>query len=64
MKSALEQNATDVVGRLKLLPRRQRIAHLRALLRQPLASSLGRDQLAALLRVEMIAEPANENRPV
>ena len=26
MKSALEQNATDVVGRLKLLPRRHRIA--------------------------------------
>ena len=63
MKSALEQNATDVVG-LKLLPRRHRIAHLRALLRQPLASSPGRDQLAALLCVEMIAKPANENRPV
>lgn len=64
MKSALEQNATDVIGRLKLLARRHRIAHLRALLRQPLASSLGRDQLAALLCVEMIAKPANENRPV
>jgi hypothetical protein len=60
MKSALGQNATAANGRLELLPRRHRIAHLRALLRQPLACSVRRDQLAALLRIEMVA---NENRP-
>ena len=60
MKPALEPNARDVTGRLKLLPRGHRIAHLRALLRQPLACSVRRDQLAALLCIEMVA---NENRP-
>lgn len=60
MKSALAQNATRANGRLQLLPRRHRIAHLRALLRQPLACSVRRDQLVALLRIEMAA---NENRP-
>ena len=63
MKPALEPNARDVTGRLKLLPRRHRIAHLRALLRQPLACSVRRNQLAALLSIEMAAQAANENRP-
>jgi hypothetical protein len=63
MKSAREPNATGVIGRMKLLPRRHRIAHLHALLRQPLACSVGREQHAALLRDEMIARAANENQP-
>jgi hypothetical protein len=63
MKPAVEHNSTDVIGRMKLLPRRHRIAHLRALLRQPLSCSIGREQLAALLCVEMVAQAANENHP-
>jgi hypothetical protein len=63
MKPAPEPNAAAAIGRLKLLPRRHRIAHLRALLRHPLACSVGREQLAALLRDEMIAHAANENHP-
>jgi hypothetical protein len=63
MKSARELNATGVIGRMKLLPRRHRIAHLRALLRQPPACPVSREQLAALLRGEMIGQAANENQP-
>jgi hypothetical protein len=62
MKSAHELNATGLIGRMKLLPRRHRIAHLRALLRQRLICPVSREQLAALLRDEMIAHAANENR--
>jgi hypothetical protein len=48
--------------RMKRLPRRHRIAHLRALiLRQP-ERSVRREQLAALLRAEMTARPGNGNR--
>jgi hypothetical protein len=61
MKRAVEQNAADVVGRIKLLPRRHRIAHLRALLRQPLACSVRHEQLAVLLSAETTAQAANEN---
>jgi hypothetical protein len=63
MKPARELNATGVIGRMKLLPRRHRIAHLRALLRQRPACSVRREQLAALLRDEMIAQAANESDP-
>jgi hypothetical protein len=62
MKGAVQQNAADPTGRMKLLSRRHRIAHLRALLRQPYGCSIGRKQLAVLLCAEMIAQPANENR--
>jgi hypothetical protein len=61
MKPKGGENAGVVTGRMKLLPRHLRIAHLRALLRQPLASSGSREQLAALLCVEMTAQAANEN---
>ena len=39
--------------RMKPLPRRHRIAHLRALLRRPMACPVRRDELAALLRVAL-----------
>ena len=61
MKPEGGENAGVVTGRMKLLPRRHRIAHLRALLRQPNAGSVGREQLAALLRAEMTAQ-AIENQ--
>ena len=51
-----------VLTRIKPLPRRHRIAHLRALLRRQSAGSLRRRQLAALLRAELAARPAGEDR--
>jgi hypothetical protein len=62
MKPAPKLNAAAVIGRLKLLPRRHRIAHLRALLRHSPACWLAREQLAALLRGQTITQAANENR--
>ena len=41
--------------RMKPLPRCHRIAHLRALLRRPMACPVRREELAALLRDEMSA---------
>jgi hypothetical protein len=41
---------------MKRLPPRHRIAHLRALIRQPPAGSIRRQELAALLRDEMTAQ--------
>jgi hypothetical protein len=53
----------DVMAfRMKPLSPRHRIAHLRALISQLPDGSIRRDQLAALLRDEMTAPPANENR--
>jgi len=48
--------------RTKLLPRRHRIAHLRALLRRPMACPVLREELAAVLRAEMAAQTACEER--
>jgi hypothetical protein len=47
---------------MKPLPRRHRLAHLRALMRLDPVRSARREQLAALLRVELTAQPAHENR--
>ncbi len=44
-----------MINRMKPLPRRHRIAHLRALIRQPSLGSLRRTELAALLRAELMA---------
>jgi hypothetical protein len=53
----------DVIAtRIKPLPRRHRIAHLRALIRHEPDGSIRRDELAALLREQWTARPANENR--
>ena len=51
-----------MAGKMKPLPPRHRIAHLHALIRLAPAGSIRRDQLAALLRDEMTAPHANENR--
>ena len=58
-------NRPVAVMRVKMmpLPRRHRIAHLRALLRRQPAGSLRGEQLAALLHAEMTARPAGEDRP-
>lgn len=50
--------------RMKPLPRRHRIAHLRALLRQQPAVSGRREELAALLRLETTAQLPFEDRSV
>jgi hypothetical protein len=53
----------DVMAfRMKPLSPRHRIAHLRALISQLPDGSIRRDRLTALLRDEMTAPPANENR--
>ena len=48
--------------RMKLLPPRHRIAHLRALLGREPQDSTRRGELAALLRHEMTPPPAYEDR--
>jgi hypothetical protein len=45
-----------VAARMQPLPRRHRIAHLRALIGQPALDRMRRAQLAALLRAEMASE--------
>jgi hypothetical protein len=47
---------------IKPLPRRHRIAHLRALIRQQPARSIRREELVALLCDEMLARPREETR--
>jgi hypothetical protein len=47
--------------RMKRLPRRHRIAHLRALIQRQSSSSLRRDELAELLRAEIAARSARGN---
>jgi hypothetical protein len=44
-----------MINRMKPLPRRHRIAHLRALMRQPSLGPRRRAELAALLRAELMA---------
>lgn len=52
----------SVAVRMKVLPRRHRVAHLRALIRRETAFSVRRDELAALLREELAAR-FHESRP-
>jgi hypothetical protein len=53
----------DVMAvRMKPLSSRHRIAHLRALIRREPDGSIRRLELASLLRAEVTARPANENR--
>jgi len=51
-----------MIVRMKLLSRRHRIAHLRALIQQQPIRSIRRVELVALLRDEMAAQPGKENR--
>jgi hypothetical protein len=53
-----------MAARMKPLSPRHRIAHLRALIRREPDGSIRRVELAALLRDEVTARPANENRAV
>jgi hypothetical protein len=53
-----------MAARMKPLSLRHRIAHLRALIRREPDGSIRRVELAALLRDEVTARPANENRAV
>ena len=48
--------------RIKRLPLRHRLAHLRALIRREPAGSVRAHELVALLRDQSAATPANENR--
>jgi hypothetical protein len=49
--------ATIMVGRMKRLPGRHRIAHLRALIRHEPVDSVRGKELASLLRDEMTSQP-------
>jgi hypothetical protein len=51
-----------IAARLKPLSPRHRLAHLHALIRQQPVGSIRRDELAALLRDQVTAPAANENR--
>ena len=51
-----------VAARIKPLQPRHRRAHLCALIRQQAVGSTRRDELAALLRSQLLPPPANENR--
>jgi hypothetical protein len=55
-------SAAMMVFRMRRLPRRHRIAHLRALIGQMPAGSIRRAQLVALLRDEMTLPCGNERR--
>jgi hypothetical protein len=57
----MKLSATDIAGRMKPLPRRHRLAHLRALIRRQPAGSIRGKELAALLHDEMTAPPPYEN---
>lgn len=63
MKHGPEPNAAIMAGRMHPLPRRLRIAHLRALIRQQPAGSIRGEQLAAALRGEMAAQPRHRINP-
>jgi hypothetical protein len=54
--------SADSSERMKLLPPRLRVLHLRALMRRAPAGSARAGKLAMLLREELTAPAANENR--
>jgi hypothetical protein len=58
----MKTSAASMRARMRPLPRRHRIAHLRALLRQSMAWPVRREELAALLRGEMPAQLSGEER--
>jgi hypothetical protein len=59
---ATNTSAAVMVFRMRPLPRRHRIAHLRALIGQTPLGSIRRVQLVALLREEMTLPCGNESR--
>ena len=58
----MNNEVSHLAVRMKRLSPRHRLAHLRALLRREPAGSRRRHALAALLRGQSAATPANENR--
>jgi hypothetical protein len=54
--------SADSSERIKVLPPRLRVAHLRALIRRAPAGSARFRKLAVLLHEELTAPAANENR--
>jgi GcrA cell cycle regulator len=62
MKRGRKPTPAIMIIRMKRLPRRHRIAHLRALIPQQPAHSIRREELVALLRDEMWARPVEETR--
>jgi hypothetical protein len=53
-----------MAARMKPLSPRHRIAHLRALIQQQPNGSIRRIELASLLRDQLMAPAANENRAI
>jgi ABC-type uncharacterized transport system ATPase subunit len=51
-----------MINRMKSLPRRLCIAHLRALIRQPSLGPRRRAELASLLRAELMAPSPKQGR--
>jgi hypothetical protein len=62
IKRGPKSTAAIMVVRMEPLPRRHRIAHLRALIRQQPTRSIRREALVALLHDEMLAQPGEETR--
>jgi len=62
MKCGPKLTPAIMVIRMKPLPRRHRIAHLRALIRQQPARSIRREELVALLCDEMWVRSGEETR--
>jgi hypothetical protein len=60
----MKRRSTVSLGRMKPLPPRLRITHLRALIRLEPSGSARALQLAALLRDQLTDVAANENRAV
>ncbi len=60
--AAVNASVAVMVFRMRRLPRRHRIAHLRALIGQLSLGSIRRAQLVALLRDEMTLPCGNESR--
>jgi hypothetical protein len=63
MNSLIHASVAEVRIRMQCLPRRHRIAHLRALMARLPSRSIRRQGLAALLRDELAALPRCEDRP-
>ena len=62
MKRGPDPGAASMAIRMERLPRRHRLAHLRALIRRHPAGASRREQLLALLRDEMTAQPSRGSR--
>jgi hypothetical protein len=62
MNGLIQASVADMRSRMQCLPRRLRIAHLRALTARLPPRSIRRQELAALLRDELAAQPQCEGR--